>query len=107
MKYLLPFLFLLTFVLSGYSQAVAPATDAITEFDANGMKVIFKRRPSSPTVATGLFFRGGTRNETIANAGIENFVLDAATEGSKKYPKDALRKELARTGTAIDSAAAY
>ena len=75
----------------------------VTEFDVNGLKVIVKRRLSSPTVAAGLFIRGGSRNITDKNAGIESFMLDVATEGSKKFPRDVLRKELAATGSSIDS----
>jgi predicted Zn-dependent peptidase len=75
---------------------------AVTEFDANGLKVIVKRRPSA-TVAVGLFIRGGARNINAKNAGIENLMLNVATEGSKKYPRQALRRELARTGSSISS----
>src|SRR5215813_2642017 len=108
MKFVLPFIFVFAFVLSAYPQSNAPGTEAaITEFDVNGLKVIFKRRSSSPTVSTGLFFRGGARNETMDNAGVESLTLDAATEGSKKFPRDVLRKELARTGTAVGSASSY
>ena len=77
---------------------------AVTEFDVNGMKVIVKRRPSA-TVAVGLFIRGGARNITDKSAGIENLMLNAATEGSKKYPRQALRRELARTGSIITAGA--
>jgi zinc protease len=108
MKFLLPFIFIFAFIFSAYSQSNAPGTESsITEFDVNGLKVVFKRRSSSPTVSTGLFFRGGARNETVDNAGIEGLTLDAATEGSKKFPRDMLRRELARTGTAIGSASSY
>ena len=51
----------------------------VTELDVNGMKVLIKRRPGTPTVAAGLFFRGGVQNMTPENAGIEGFTLAAAT----------------------------
>jgi len=108
MKFFLTFSFVLAFVFSVYPQATVPSADAsITDFDVNGLKVIFKRRTSSPTVSVGVFFRGGVRNETVENAGIESLALNAATEASKKYPREVLRKELARTGTVIGSAATY
>ena len=44
---------------SGYISAQAAQ---VTEFEVNGLKVLVKRRASSPTVAAGLFIRGGTRN---------------------------------------------
>jgi len=85
----------------------ATAAGQISEFEVNGMKVLIKRRPGTPTVAAGLFFRGGVRNLTPDNAGIEAFALTAATEGSKAYPRQKLRKETASVGTVISSAANY
>jgi zinc protease len=77
----------------------------VTEFEVNGMKVLVKRRPNSPTVAAGLFIRGGVRGLTPQNAGIESFTLDVATDGSKKFPREALRREFASTGSSVDSSA--
>ncbi len=79
----------------------------VTEFDVNGLKVIVKKRPGSATVAAGLFIRGGARNLTAQNAGIESFMLSAATEGSLKFPRRVLRQELARTGGGIGSRSLY
>jgi zinc protease len=107
MKFLLPILILLTFVFTGNAQTPADTAGTVTEFDVGGLKVIFKRRASSPTVSAGLFVRGGVRNQTAQNAGIENLALSAATEASKKYPREAMRKELARTGTVINSGAGF
>lgn len=87
-------------------QAAATAPQ-VTEFDVNGMKVLVKNRPGAPTVAAGLFFRGGSRNLTPANAGIESFTLRAATEGSKLYPRQLLRKETSRIGTVITAGSNY
>ncbi|MBK7392274.1 MAG: insulinase family protein [Chloracidobacterium sp.] len=86
-------------------QTTAPvtksSTDAVTELDVNGLKVLIKRRPSSPTVAAGLFVRGGSQNLTAATAGIENMTLNVAAEGSKTYPRAALRKEMSSTGSNV------
>jgi predicted Zn-dependent peptidase len=79
----------------------------VTEFDVNGLKVLVKRRPNSPTVAAGLFLRGGSRNLTAQNAGIENFMLDAATEGSRTFPRETLRRELAKTASSVGSGSNY
>ncbi|HKX84459.1 MAG TPA: pitrilysin family protein, partial [Pyrinomonadaceae bacterium] len=68
-------------------------------------KVILKRRASAPTFAGGLFFRGGARNWDEKNAGIETLALGVATEGSKAFPRQTLRRELARTGSSISSGA--
>lgn len=85
----------------------APAAKPITEFDVNGMKVIVKRRPSSPTVSVGLFIRGGVTNQKPENAGIESLALAVASEASAKYPREALRRELSRTGSSIGGGSGY
>ena len=79
----------------------------VSEFDVNGLKVLVKRRPGSATVAAGLFFRGGVKNITAQNAGIENFALSVASEASVGYPREALRRELASTGSNISSGTNY
>jgi zinc protease len=107
MKFIFSAFLLLSFVFTGYAQTADSPDKFITEFDVNGLKVIFKRRPSSPTVSAGLFTRGGVKNQTAQNAGIETLTLSTATEASAKYPREALRKELARTGSAIGAGANY
>jgi zinc protease len=105
----LPPLFLLlsliTFISSSAAQTGTSTASQVTEFDINGLKVLVKRRPGTPTVAAGLFFRGGSRNLTAANAGIEKLTLAVATEATKNYPRQRLRKELSRMGTVISSGA--
>lgn len=96
----------LIFTSANFAQTAARASIAeqsalVTEFDHNGLKVLVKRRVNSPTVAAGLFIRGGARNISADNAGIENFMLEVAANGSKKFPREALRRELARTGSSI------
>jgi zinc protease len=117
-KFLLPVLLILTFVSAGFAQDESGAAQAannqaqkradiqdqialVSEFDVNGLKVLLKRRPNMATVSAGLFIRGGARNLTKETAGIENFMLETATEGSKKYPRQSLRREVAGTGGAI------
>ena len=111
---------LLLLTVSATAQTPAPrpqATDLqsliarqaalVTEFDVNGLKVLVKRREGSQTVAAGLFVKGGSRNITAANAGIETLMLDVMTQGSAGYPRERLRAELARTGTVIGSSGNY
>lgn len=102
---------LLTLILFAQSFAQTPGKSGIadqaalvTEFDVNGLKVLVKRRQNAPTVAVGLFIRGGARNISDKNAGIENFMLDVSTEGSKNFPRETLRRNLARTGSSVGSA---
>jgi zinc protease len=89
------------------SEAERRAAALVTEFDVNGLKVLVKRRAGSQTVATGLFLRGGSRNISAENAGIESLMLDAATEGSANFPRDRLRTELARMGTLMSASENY
>lgn len=109
------YLFLLLLAVSAggaFAQQIAPKIDdlaaqasAVTEFDVNGLKVLVKRRATVPTVAAGLFIRGGARNVTDKTAGIENLMLTSAIEAGKKYPRQTVRRELARTGSAIGASA--
>ncbi len=108
--------FILLILLSLISPALAQQSNVgdlrsqvalVSEFDVNGLKVLLKRRVNSPTVAVGLFLRGGARNLTPETAGIESFMLNAATEASKNHPRDVLRREIAGTGVVISSGANY
>lgn len=102
---------LLTFVFTAFSGAisaqsttnVADQAALVSEFDVKGLKVLVKRRASAPTVAAGLFIRGGARNISEKNAGIESLMLNVAAESSKKYPREVVRRELARTGSSISA----
>ncbi|MBK7705736.1 MAG: insulinase family protein [Acidobacteria bacterium] len=73
----------------------------VTEFEVNGLKVLVKRRPSAQTVTAGLFIRGGVRNIDSKTAGVEGLMISAAVEAGKKFPRDVVRRELARTGSSI------
>jgi zinc protease len=87
--------------------ATTTSAGQISEFEIKGLKVLIKRRPGTPTVAAGLFLRGGVRNVTAANAGIENLMLETANSGSKNFPREMLRKELSRTGSVLSSGSNY
>ena len=76
------------------------ADSATTLFDAAGIKVI--HRPSqSDIIVANLYFLGGVRQVTHANAGIELLLLDATERGTRTYPKERLRRGMARLGTSI------
>ncbi len=93
--------------LQNIQSLVARQAALVTEFDVNGLKVLYKRREGSLTVAAGLFIRGGSRNITVDNAGIEALMLDAATEASESFPRARMRDEQSRMGTVISSSANY
>ncbi len=109
-KELLVLVSILLLVSAGYAQTgkldnIAAQSAQVSEFDVNGLKVILKHRVSAPTVAVGLFVRGGARNITDKNAGIENLMLSSAVEAGKKFPRQMVRRELSRAGSGISAAA--
>jgi zinc protease len=83
------------------SKEAADTLRLVSEFEVNGLKVLVKRREGSQSVVAGLFLRGGARNVTAENAGVEALMLDVATEASQKFPLAVMRRELARTGTGL------
>ncbi|HEX7313552.1 MAG TPA: pitrilysin family protein [Pyrinomonadaceae bacterium] len=89
------------------SREVADTLRLVTEFEVNGLKVLVKRREGSQSVVAGLFLRGGARNVTAENAGVEALMLDVATEASQKFPLAVMRRELARTGTGLSYGVNY
>ncbi len=106
-RYSLLTIVLLILVSTGLAQSTKPGiagqASLVKEFDVNGLKVIVKTRASAPTVAAGLFIRGGARNINKDNAGIEDFMLNVAAESGKRYSKEAVRRALAQTGSSIGS----
>jgi zinc protease len=76
---------------------------SVVEFDVNGLKVIVKNRPAAPTVAAGLFIRGGSTTIIEKTAGIDNLMLESAIEAGKQFPRQVVRREIARTGSSISA----
>ena len=89
------------------SREAADLMRLVTEFEVGGLKVLVKRREGSQSVVTGLFLRGGARNVTAENAGVEALMLDVATEASQKFPREQMRRELSRTGTSLSYGVNY
>src|SRR6476646_5607790 len=90
---------------TGTAVVLQAPTANVTEFDVNGLKVILRRRASAPTVAAGLFLRGGVRNLTAKTAGLESLMLTSAIEAGQNFPRQAVRRELARTGSTLAASA--
>jgi len=80
---------------------------AATKFQAAGIPVILKPVTANDVIAVRLYIRGGSSNLTPSNAGIESFMLEAATHGTAKYTKDAFNERLTETGTSVSSDAGY
>ncbi len=97
-------------LVSARAQAAAPApsADATTDFTlANGLKTIHRRVTANEVVAVQIYFRGGTRNVTEKNAGIESLMFDVAQQGTKNFSKGELNREIARMGTVMDAGSGY
>ena len=80
---------------------------AASKFQVSGIPVILKPVTANDVIAVRLYIRGGSSNLTPANAGIESFMLEAATHGTAKYTKDAFNERLTETGTSISSDAGF
>ncbi len=83
----------------------APVTDGdVTIAYANGIKILVKRIPGADFAALQLYVRGGARDWTAADAGIERLALSAATSGGTvALDKDAFARRLAALGSELGS----
>jgi zinc protease len=80
--------------------AVGAQTDtSTTSFDVNGLNVILRRNTANDVVAANVYLLGGTQQLTPATQGIELFLLNASERGTKRFPGDAVRRTIARTGS--------
>jgi len=81
---------------------VAPVrTDTTTtSYSIDGIRVIH-RAGAANLVVMNLYLLGGVRNVTPATAGIEPMYLAVSEQGTERYPKDVLRRAMARTGSTI------
>ena len=87
------------------AQRPAPATalhtdTSTTSYSINGIRVIH-RAGAANLVVMNLYLLGGVRNATPETAGLEPIYLAISEQGTERYPKDALRRAMARTGSAI------
>ena len=102
------------------STAPAPATPAppalsgdgavvdgdVTVATVAGIRVLVKRIPGAEFAAGQLYVRGGTRNWTAANAGIEQLAFDVASSGgTKSLDKTAYSRKLASLGAHLHASA--
>ena len=77
------------------SLALAMST-MTSSFDVGGVKVILRESDANNVVAANLYLLGGTRQITLANAGIEPLLLVVSERGTKNYPKATLRRKMSR-----------
>ena len=82
--------------------SIALAMTALTtSFDVSGVRVILRHNNANNVVAANLYLLGGARQVTEANAGIEPILLDVSERGTRRYPKNALRRAMSRLGSEI------
>ncbi|MEP7126535.1 MAG: pitrilysin family protein [Byssovorax sp.] len=81
----------------------ATVTDGdVTVAYVNGLEILIKRIPGAELASGHLYIKGGVRNWTSVNAGIEDLALStAASGGTEKLDKDAFARRLAALGSAI------
>ncbi len=114
----LKFLVVICLLFSALARAQTPvpapasklgaANEATTEFTtANGLKVIHRYVASNEVVATRVYFRGGSRNITEKNAGIETLMWEVAQLGTKNFTKSQINREKDRVGTIISAGSGY
>lgn len=86
-----------------------PAADPATVTDGdvtvayvNGLEILIKRIPGAELASGHLYIKGGVRNWTAADAGLEDLALaTAASGGTEKLDKDAFARRLAALGSGI------
>jgi zinc protease len=82
--------------------SIALAITALTtSFDVSGVHVILRQNSGNNVVEANLYLLGGARQVTDASAGIEPILLDVSERGTRQYPKNALRRAMAKLGSEI------
>jgi zinc protease len=110
LKFSVALCLLLAAAISAQTPAPKPvsAADATTEFTtANGLKVIHRQVTGNEVVASRVYFRGGSRNVTEKNAGIETLLWEVAQLGTKNFTKSQINREKDRVGTVISTGGSY
>ncbi|HVZ49584.1 MAG TPA: pitrilysin family protein [Gemmatimonadaceae bacterium] len=74
-----------------------PADTLTTTYTVGGVRIIH-RRTNLSTVVMNVYLLGGVRSAPAGKDGIENFLLQVSERGTEKYPRDMLRRAVARTG---------
>lgn len=78
-----------------------------TEFNVNGLRVIFKQSPKQ-VVSAIMYFKGGTGNYDSSQQGIEDLTLSATAEcGTEKYNKNAFKDLADKYGVSVYGYSSY
>jgi len=90
-----------------FTPALTPAAaqtgidTTVSSFSVDGLHVILRRNSANNVVAANLYLLGGLRQVTLANAGIERFLLAVSERGTTHYPKALMRQKMSRLGSLI------
>ena len=82
----------------------AAADSNTTMFDVSGVRVIHRYVTANDVIAANVYLLGGTRQITYETAGIEALLLETSGHGTRRYPRDRLRQQVAALGSSIDVA---
>jgi zinc protease len=75
-----------------------------TMFEVDGVRVIHRYVTANDVVAANLYLLGGTRQVSHETAGLEHLLLEVSGYGTRRYPRDTLRRRVAALGSTIDVA---
>jgi len=64
----------------------------------NGLTVHLKEIHNAPIISTWVWYRVGSRNETLGKTGISHWVEHMQFNGTKKFPKKVLDRQISRVG---------
>ena len=77
------------------------ADSATVAFEVNGLRVIHRRVTANEVVSANLYLLGGVSQVPATKAGLELLLLESSERGTRKYPREALERKMARLGSAI------
>ncbi|MFO0549057.1 MAG: pitrilysin family protein [Polyangiaceae bacterium] len=82
---------------------VPPVTEGdVTEVTVAGLQILVKRIPNAELAAAQIYLRGGVRNWSAGNAGVEQLAIaTAASGGTAQLDRDAFARKLASLGSDI------
>lgn len=78
-----------------------PDSSSTTKLTVDGIPVIVRRELANDVVTANVYLLGGVRQVNESTGGIESFLLDVSERGTRHFPRSALRRTMARLGTAI------
>lgn len=69
----------------------------------NGCRLVYRKMEGVSSVALGLWFDVGSRNETLAVSGVSHFLEHLVFKGSKKYTGDEIKESVEGVGGALNA----